>query len=872
VAEPPTDNLITLRALAVHFPVLSGLLRRRRVGTVHAVDGVDLDIRRGETLGLVGESGCGKSTLGRAILQLVRPTAGEVRFEGTELTALDENALRPLRRRMQMVFQDPFSSLNPRMTVGETVAEPMLVHGLARTATESREKTAELFSIVGLNPEMLDRYPHEFSGGQRQRIGIARALAAEPDFIVCDEPVSALDVSIQAQIVNLFESLRDRLGLTYVFIAHDLAVVRHLSDRIAVMYLGRIVEIAPKVNLYAEPLHPYTQALLSAVPVPDRAVEKRRQRIVLQGEVPSPLDPPSGCHFHPRCSRAFAPCALKQPPLREISRGHFAACHLYDQQPLQPKSDSLMNIPIEVQSRQVSVSRELPTLAEAIARPFGSLSDFIRIHAGLRPNHVAVIQGDRQVPWGDFDALIDRAAATLQARGVDAQEVVAICAANSIEYLVTFLGALRAGVAVAPLAPNAAADSLDLMLRDCGAKILFLDAGVSDLLASLPQPASLSRVALDSSDAAIRFADWLLPEGSVPEGVDIAPGWTFNIIYSSGTTGAPKGIAQPHELRWRQMIPENPPGYGPDAISLVSTGLYSNTTLTSVVPTLSGGGTLVLMEKFDVHGFLDLSERHRVTHAMLVPVQYQRLLDYPEFNRFDLSSYVMKFCTSAPFSAALKREVLDRWPGGLTEYYGMTEGGGACWLLAHEHPDKVHTVGQPIPGHDICVIGEDGRELPRGEAGEIVGHSEAIMTGYHNQPVKTSEVEWFSPDGRRFIRTGDIGRFDEDGFLILMDRKKDMIISGGFNIYPSDLETAARQHPDVQDVAVVGVPSETWGETPVAFVVSRGAPAEDIKTFVNSRVGKIQRLADVRLTAELPRSHIGKVLKRELRDNYLVGS
>ena len=287
MAEPPADNLITLGALAVHFPVLSGLLRRRQTGTVRAVDGVDLDIRRGETLGLVGESGCGKSTLGRAILQLVRPTAGKVHFDGIELTALDENDLRPLRRRMQMVFQDPFSSLNPRMSVGETVAEPMLVHGLATTAAESREKTADLFRIVGLDPEMLDRYPHEFSGGQRQRIGIARALAAEPDFIVCDEPVSALDVSIQAQIVNLFEALRDRLGLTYVFIAHDLAVVRHLSDRIAVMYLGRIVEIAPKASLYAEPLHPYTQALLSAVPVPDRAVEKRRQRIVLQGEVPS---------------------------------------------------------------------------------------------------------------------------------------------------------------------------------------------------------------------------------------------------------------------------------------------------------------------------------------------------------------------------------------------------------------------------------------------------------------------------------------------------------------------------------------------------------------------------------------------------------
>jgi oligopeptide transport system ATP-binding protein len=329
MAEPASESLITLRGLRVHFPVLSGLLRRRQIGVVHAVDGVDLNIRRGETIGLVGESGCGKSTLGRAILQLVRPTAGEVRFDGIELTALNDEELRPLRRRMQMVFQDPFSSLNPRMTVGETVAEPMLVHGLAKTAEESHEKTIELFRIVGLDPGMLNRYPHEFSGGQRQRIGIARSLAAQPDFIVCDEPVSALDVSIQAQIVNLFEALRDRLDLTYVFIAHDLAVVRHLSDRIAVMYLGQIVEIAPKLSLYASPLHPYTQALLSAVPVPDRAVESRRQRIVLQGEVPSPLSPPRGCRLHPRCAKAFGDCAVAEPRLQETEAGHWVACHLY---------------------------------------------------------------------------------------------------------------------------------------------------------------------------------------------------------------------------------------------------------------------------------------------------------------------------------------------------------------------------------------------------------------------------------------------------------------------------------------------------------------------------------------------------------------
>jgi oligopeptide transport system ATP-binding protein len=331
VAEAGGEALVTLRGLQVHFPVLSGLLRRRQISVVHAVDGIDLDIRRGETLGLVGESGCGKSTLGRAILQLVRPTAGEVRFDGTELTQLSDEELRPLRRRMQMVFQDPFSSLNPRMTVGNAVAEPMLVHGLA-TASDSQEKTGELFRMVGLSPDMLTRFPHEFSGGQRQRIGIARTLAAEPDFIICDEPVSALDVSIQAQIVNLFEALRERLGLTYVFVAHDLAVVRHLSDRIAVMYLGQIVEIAPKLRLYSAPLHPYTQALLSAVPVPDPAVEAGRKRILLQGEVPSPLDPPKGCRLHPRCTSARAECSTISPTLQQQGDGHWVACHLYGRQ------------------------------------------------------------------------------------------------------------------------------------------------------------------------------------------------------------------------------------------------------------------------------------------------------------------------------------------------------------------------------------------------------------------------------------------------------------------------------------------------------------------------------------------------------------
>ncbi len=326
IVEP--RDLVEIENLDVHFPSPAGWFGARRGGVVRAVDHVNLRIRQGETLGLVGESGCGKSTLGRAILRLVTPTAGRIVFEGEDLTALSEASLRQVRRRMQMIFQDPFSSLDPRMTVGDTVAEPMLVHRLGNAA-ERREKVAELFGLVRLDPGMASRYPHEFSGGQRQRIGVARALAASPSFIVCDEPVSALDVSIQAQIVNLLEELRERLGLTYLFVAHDLAVVRHLSDRIAVMYLGEIVEVAPKRLLYDDPLHPYTRALIDAVPVPDRRVEARRSRTLLAGEIASPLHPPSGCRLHPRCPSAMPQCRTVAPQLREIAPGQVVACHLH---------------------------------------------------------------------------------------------------------------------------------------------------------------------------------------------------------------------------------------------------------------------------------------------------------------------------------------------------------------------------------------------------------------------------------------------------------------------------------------------------------------------------------------------------------------
>jgi oligopeptide transport system ATP-binding protein len=325
-AAPRADNaLVKVENLKVHFPIRRGVLQRV-VGAVKAVDGVTFEVQKGETLGLVGESGCGKSTTGRAVLQLYRPTAGRVFFEGEDLVALKGEDLRRKRRRMQMIFQDPYASLNPRMTVAEIVAEPLEVHGIS-SGSERDEMVQHLLKVVGLNPQYSKRFPHEFSGGQRQRIGIARSLALNPAFIVCDEPISALDVSIQAQVVNLLEDLQKEMGLTYLFIAHDLSMVRHIADRVAVMYLGKLMELADRSELYHNPLHPYTQALLSAVPVPDPYVEEKRQRIILTGDPPSPANPPPGCPFNTRCPLAIDLCRQQVPDWRQASPGHWVFCH-----------------------------------------------------------------------------------------------------------------------------------------------------------------------------------------------------------------------------------------------------------------------------------------------------------------------------------------------------------------------------------------------------------------------------------------------------------------------------------------------------------------------------------------------------------------
>jgi len=498
------------------------------------------------------------------------------------------------------------------------------------------------------------------------------------------------------------------------------------------------------------------------------------------------------------------------------------------------------------------------TAADLLQTGFATLPALIRAHGVERPDRIAVADEDGAIGYAALDRALDRVAAALVRDGVAKGQAVAIVAAPSVAQAIVFLGALRAGAVPAPIAPSATPAAIGAMVADSGAALLFVDRVNARALSG--EPIAARPVPIETLD------DWMAAAGTPAPEVAIGPDDPFNMIYSSGTTGTPKGIVQSHAMRWQHLARNAAAGFD-TAVTMIATPLYSNTTLVSFLPTLGWGGTAVVMGRFDARRYLELAERHRATHTMLVPVQYQRLMADPAFDRFDLSSFRFKTCTSAPFAAALKADVVARWPGLLVEYYGMTEGGASCGLNCNAHPDKLATVGQPLPGHEIRLIDAGGREVAPGEVGEVVGRSPAMMIGYHNRAAATREAEWHDADGRRFIRHGDLARFDADGFLTLVGRAKDLIISGGFNIYPSDLEAVLAGHPAVADCAVVGVASDRWGETPVGFFVPADASADPdaVLAWANARLGKVQRLSAVYPVPELPRSAIGKVLKRELR-------
>jgi acyl-CoA synthetase (AMP-forming)/AMP-acid ligase II len=493
--------------------------------------------------------------------------------------------------------------------------------------------------------------------------------------------------------------------------------------------------------------------------------------------------------------------------------------------------------------------------------PFTRIGDLVLGLAQARPDAPALTVDGQTLSWAALADRAARVAASLQRDGLKPGDAIAIISFTNTDYVALYLGALMAGVAVAPMPPSATPEQLAAMVKDSGAPLLFLDAANSAALAGVAFPARI---------IAIEAMDGWLAEGP-PAPLDVTDeallSMPFNIIYSSGTTGVPKGIVHSWAMRWAHLLGGAAVGYGPESVCLLATPLYSNTTLVSALPCLAWGGHLVMMPKFDARGFLLLAQQCCATHSMLVPVQYRRIMDLPDFDAFDLSSYRCKFSTSAPFSAELKADVLKRWPGGLIEYWGMTEGGGGTVLVAHNHPDKLHTIGLPIPGHELLLVKEDGTAAEIGEVGEIVGFSGATMTGYANRPEATRATQWVHPDGRIFIRTGDLARRDADGFIELVGRAKDMIISGGFNIYPVDIEAVLAEHPAVKDCAVVGVPSRAWGESRVAFVVADEDPGA-LREWANARLGKVQRLAAVVPVDELPRSAIGKILKRELRDAW----